>query len=117
MQERMADNDKTGSIICDNFTRTFSKKVYLGDELCLTPPLKSLEEYNTERRALYAQRAELNAILLVAPWPLSGIACPECGAELTNKAMSGTFIALDHSRPPEKRVGCPECDYHGFRVA
>ena len=78
--------------------------------------LKTLEEYNIDRLALYARRAELTAMLLVTPERMSGIACPECGAELINIAMSGTFIALDHSRA-EKRVGCQDCNYRGLRIA
>lgn len=67
--------------------------------------LRSLEEYNADRRATYEPRGQL----------LNGIACPKCGAELadTNPNMIMT------SNPPQTGVNCSDqaCGYRGYRVA
>ena len=79
--------------------------------------LQSLDEYNAARRSIREQISALRATLLKEPRRMSGIACPECGAELVNTMPWTTFTSLDHSKPPEKRVGCPECEFAGFRLA
>ena len=114
----MTDNDKTGSIICDNVTRTFSKEVYFGDGVVLTvaeregivewedaaPKLKTLGEFNEDKRREYEVARK--------PRP-NGIACPECGAELWD---SNPMVMLT-SYPPQMNVCCSACDYRGYRVA
>jgi DNA-directed RNA polymerase subunit RPC12/RpoP len=64
--------------------------------------LRSLDAHNAERLAAHAA--------LRAPHP-SGIACPNCGNELTE-----TPDVIPDSDPPEVPVACPHCGYRGGRV-
>ncbi len=64
--------------------------------------LVSLEEFNRERRE---EPAKL---------PGNGIACPWCGAELVDTDKDGTLLM---SNPPQKNVHCPNCNWHGYRIA
>lgn len=43
----------------------------------------------------------------------NGIACPDCGHELNDTAPNIVMT----SNPPQKNIGCPGCDYVGFRIA
>jgi len=63
-------------------------------------PLKTLEEHNKERR----------------PQPrdsLTGIFCPECGAELVETSPGMMLMSL----PPHKQIHCPECGWLGACLA
>jgi hypothetical protein len=63
--------------------------------------LISLEEHNKKHGTLYDfTRPRRN-----------GIACPACGCELIDSNPS-TVLA---SYPPQYRVHCSSCDYHGTR--
>lgn len=65
--------------------------------------LKSLEEFNQERRASYTGFNN--------PRP-NGIACPKCGAEMNDSKSSVTLT----SNPPQVYVACPKCGHSGTRV-
>lgn len=61
--------------------------------------LKTIEEHNDEIFKTYENFSK--------PSP-SGIACPNCGAELLiDRTLTYT------SYPPQQSVNCPECDYQG----
>lgn len=70
----------------------------------MTKILKSLSEFNEERRWFYEDNTK--------PKP-NGIACPKCGEELWDKEPSITYT----SNPPQKKVACIACDYEGYRIA
>lgn len=62
--------------------------------------LRSLEEHNKKALAFYRlKRAD------------TGIACPECGEELTD---TNPYITL-HGFPPQKLVHCDKCKWFGAR--
>lgn len=63
--------------------------------------LISLEDHNKKHGVLYD---------VTKPWR-NGIACPKCSGELMD---SNPSMALA-SYPPQFRVHCPSCDYHGTR--
>jgi len=66
--------------------------------------LKSLNDFNGER----------NQTFICTNEPVkNGIACPNCGAEMWDTAPMVTLT----SNPPQKNVGCKECDYRGYRLA
>jgi DNA-directed RNA polymerase subunit RPC12/RpoP len=68
--------------------------------------MKTLDEFNSERMKTHSRVNDQS--------PRSnGIACPICGMELMDSCPMVTLT----SNPPQKNVHCPECDYHGFRVA
>ena len=68
-------------------------------------PLKTLEEFNAERKKLYS---------LGIPEPCrNGIACPDCGSELWDSNPSATLL----SNPPQKDIHCSMCNYRGTRLA
>lgn len=66
--------------------------------------LKSLADFNAERRAAYERTMEPH---------LNGIACPDCGAELVDVEPSVQLMSL----PPQMTVHCPGCGWRGTRVA
>jgi hypothetical protein len=63
--------------------------------------LASLEEHNKRHGALYNYTNSRG----------NGIACPECGWELLDSNPSEMLL----SNPPQFRVHCSFCDYHGTR--
>jgi hypothetical protein len=68
-------------------------------------PLKSLNEWNEERRTGHAR--------VGTPGPRhNGIACPKCGKELFDSDPTTTLA----SSPPQKNVHC-ECGFVGYRLA
>lgn len=67
--------------------------------------MRTLDEYNQDRRLFYAQHQ------LAAP-RANGIACPKCGNELYDTNPYTTLT----SSPPQKEVHC-SCGYTGYRVA
>lgn len=68
--------------------------------------MKSLNEFNTERRKLHDDLAEVQR-----PHP-NGIECPECGAELWD---SDPMMILT-SNPPQMDIHCEGCQYRGYRL-
>lgn len=70
--------------------------------------LKSLDEFNANRREAYRRMDEE----LDRGCP-NGIACPDCGAELFDTSPNCTLM----SNPPKKDIHCPECKYRGYRIA
>lgn len=68
--------------------------------------LKNLADFNAQRSDLMRQLND------PSPRP-NGIACPKCGAEMNDTAPMITLT----SYPPQKNVGCPQCDYSGYRIA
>lgn len=73
----------------------------------LKVPLKSLEQFQKERRA------DWNRVREFQQSHPNGIACPECGEELWDSNPSCTLT----SNPPQKNIHCPNCNYRGFRIA
>lgn len=78
------------------------------DVIPFVPPvqvrrLESLDEFNRRRTE---EHESLNK-----PSP-NGIACPECGSELSD-ANDGLMLTSD---PPQVRVICPCCHWAGNRV-
>jgi ribosomal protein S27AE len=71
----------------------------------MSKTLKTLEEFNTQRRSGYRFPDS-------TPKP-NGIACPKCGEELVDSQPNVTLTSM----PPQKNIHCPKCDYTGFRVA
>lgn len=67
--------------------------------------LKSLGEFNERHRQWWDEAGNMK------PRP-NGIACPKCGHELSDSAP---HIVLT-SNPPQKHIGCPECDFEGLRI-
>ena len=67
--------------------------------------LKSLSEFNKERRKRY--------IIGEKEKQWNGIACPECGNELFDSSPSMELT----SYPPQKRVACVNCKFTGTRVS
>jgi hypothetical protein len=67
--------------------------------------MKSLDEYNEEKRKGYSIREAS------VPKP-NGIACPECGKEMLDSEPGITLM----SYPPKTRVHCPSCPYKGHRI-
>jgi hypothetical protein len=67
--------------------------------------LKSIDQHNDQRRA------EIEALDTNNPSP-SGIACPECGAEM-RVDMSTVYT----SDPPQRLVVCWECKFIDYIVA
>ena len=65
--------------------------------------MKSLDEFNEERRKLYSIGDD--------PIP-NGIACPKCGAELLDSRPNVSLT----SYPPQKNIHCSKCDYRGYRI-
>lgn len=82
------------------------KKVVYTDakSYCVGENMKSLEEFNKERR----QRAQISN-----DPHANGIGCPMCGKELWD-SKPGVMLT---SYPPQKNVHCPECGYTGYRIA
>lgn len=72
------------------------------------PTLKSLEEFNDERRALHRVMSDN-----LSPARPNGIACPKCGKELMDSDPSITLTSC----PPQKNIHCKGCGYKGYRVA
>jgi len=69
--------------------------------------LKTLDQFNTERKAWWGKVLELND-----PRP-NGIACPKCGKEMFDIEPTMTLT----SDPPKKKIKCPWCGYIGYRLA
>jgi len=69
--------------------------------------LKSLDEFNAERKGWWRKVLELND-----PHP-NGIACPVCGKEMFDIKP----IMMLMSYPPKMKVKCPWCGYIGYRLA
>jgi len=65
--------------------------------------LKSLEEFNEERRYAYHREKENMG---------NGIACPRCGVEMYDAKGEGVMMSI----PPQLRVICPSCEYRGNRI-
>lgn len=70
-------------------------------------PLQSLEAYDAEKRARWAQ--------LNIPQP-NGIACPQCGSECQETALGPGLKAVD-TQPPKWPIACSRCSWRGYRVA
>ena len=70
--------------------------------------LKSLDEFNAERRRVIEEIDHA----FCGPHG-NGIACPSCGQELVD---SHRHLILNSS-PPQKGIHCQSCDYRGYRVA
>ena len=68
------------------------------------PPLKSLEEHNAEKRAIF------DASYAACP---NGLACPKCGEELLDSHPMAGPIGI----PPRMNVHCYACDFSGERLA
>ncbi len=66
--------------------------------------MKSLEDFNKKRNNLYVNQGK--------PY-LNGIECPKCGEELWDTNPNVTLTSM----PPQKNIGCKNCDYKGYRVA
>lgn len=64
--------------------------------------LKTLEQHNEEKLKFYQPKHTYN-----------GIACPQCGEELTD---TNPQVILS-SYPPQKRINCIKCSYTGYRIA
>jgi hypothetical protein len=60
-----------------------------------------LEEHNRKHGVLYN---------FAIPWK-NGIACPKCGCELLDSNPNLMLL----TNPPQFRVHCSSCDYHGTR--
>jgi len=69
--------------------------------------LKSLDQFNAERKGWLKKMLELND-----PHP-NGIACPVCGKEMFD--IEPTIMLT--SDPPKKKIKCPWCGYIGYRLA
>jgi DNA-directed RNA polymerase subunit M/transcription elongation factor TFIIS len=67
--------------------------------------LKSLEEYNAERRAEIERRSDSRT-------KPSGVACPKCGEE-----MIVDMSMLYTSSPPQRMVVCMACKHQSYIVA
>lgn len=65
--------------------------------------MKSLEEFNRERRQSY----------IIATPTKNGIACPKCGNELVDTNPNVTLTIY----PSQTSVHCLGCDYRGYRIA
>jgi hypothetical protein len=63
--------------------------------------LTSLEEHNRKYGVLYDFSNPVR----------NGLACPECGNELADSNPNMMLL----SNPPQFRIHCPSCDYHGTR--
>ena len=67
--------------------------------------MKTLDEFNAERRKEYYENVEL--------LNKNGIACPKCWKEL----LDGSPAVILTSHPPQKNIHCNACGYKGFRIA
>ncbi len=65
--------------------------------------LMSLEEHNNKAWKRWEHKND--------PQP-NGIACPDCNKELVD--LNPNVVLT--SSPPQKDIGCPWCDYRGYRV-
>lgn len=65
--------------------------------------MKTLREHNEERARYYQKMEEASR-----PHP-NGIACPMCEEELWDSSPRLTLT----SKPPRKKVHCPNCGYTG----
>ena len=65
-------------------------------------PLKSLTEFNEERRRFYEPEEYKN-----------GIACPVCGKELID-SNPGLILT---SSPPQAHIECLGCKWTGTKIA
>lgn len=63
--------------------------------------LKTMDEHN---------KATIKTAGIAAPIK-NGIACPECGNELTDTSPNKTWL----KETPKKGVVCDKCGYSGFR--
>lgn len=68
--------------------------------------MKSLEEFNTERRKYHEMKNDNSP-------RKNGIECPKCGEELYDSAPMLTLTSF----PPQKNIHCENCDYRGYRIA
>lgn len=66
--------------------------------------MKTLEDFNAERREHYIRKETMF---------YNGIICPDCGVELID---TDPYMTLT-SNPPQKSIGCINCDYKGYRIA
>jgi hypothetical protein len=66
--------------------------------------LKSLHEFNRDRRAALRQQE--------GPQP-NGIACPNCADEMLDSNPDAVLL----TDPLQKAIHCPTCQYKGYRVA
>lgn len=62
--------------------------------------MKTLEEYNQEKRKQYSRAPKGN-----------DIACPKCSGEMQD--VGGLLT----SYPPQQKVKCPKCLYDDYRIA
>ncbi len=69
--------------------------------------MENLDGYNFRRRR------EIELEYGLSNRRPNNIACPECGEELWDTSPRVTLT----SDPPQKNVHCPDCGYHGFRIA
>lgn len=64
--------------------------------------LKPLEEFNQEKKAFYEAIEKF-------PKP-NGIMCPDCSEELSDHSE------IIMTNPPQRRVFCGGCSFHGYRL-
>jgi ribosomal protein S27E len=65
--------------------------------------LKSLEQHNALKAAMYFQQTD------TVP---NGIECPGCAKELVDTDPGKALL----SSPPKTPIGCPVCGFRGYRV-
>ena len=65
-------------------------------------PLKSVDDYNKEKRQ---QRGEIKRKLL-----LTGVACPKCGNELLWESRYHVFSVYVYPPSTTRRAQCSPCD-------
>jgi len=70
-------------------------------------PLKSLTDHNNERQTAFLQH------MVAHPVP-NGIYCPKC---IKHELMDSDPMCTLTVSPPQKRVHCDFCGYHGTRLA
>jgi len=66
--------------------------------------LRSLKSHNDSARRRWKKQQAADA--------LTGLACPKCGAELTD--LEPLTV---RGKPPKVAVVCESCDYEGWRAA
>ena len=66
--------------------------------------MKTLDQHNKDRSEQYAGTNKPRK---------NGIACSDCGVEL----LDSNPMSCLASHPPKMEVHCPDCGYHGYRVA
>lgn len=69
--------------------------------------MQTLAEFNEARSKQIEIQRQANVAVA------TGIACPECGAELIDPVSDVLFM----SNPPKRAVSCTACGFSGYRLA